>query len=145
MSNKHGDDEYFGNCDPPTGTEGGLNLTSEDRPGGGPSGEGLAVVVDPVREDSYWRDNYCMRPYVGQDASYEDYGPAYGFGVDAVTRYPGRRFEDIEPEMAHAWTTGGGASLLGWKNARHAARDAWNRLKFQGNPFVGSPIAGSRM
>jgi hypothetical protein len=143
MNNTHGADEHFGNCDSTSGTEAGLNATSEDRAGGGLSGEALALVVDPICEDRYWRDNYCKRPYVGQDASYEDYGPAYGFGVDAVSRYPGCTFEDIESEMAYAWTTGGGASLLGWKSAKHAARDAWNRLKRQRNPFAASSITGS--
>jgi hypothetical protein len=143
MSNEHDADTWSGHCDSPNGTEVGLNVTSDERTAGATSGTDLAVIVDPIREYRYWRDNYCKRPYVGQDASYEDYGPAYGFGIDAVTRYPGRTFEDIEAEMAHAWTTGGGASLLGWKNARHAARDAWNRLNRQGNPFDVSSISGS--
>lgn len=101
---------------------------------GGLAGKGLAEAIDPTQEDSYWRDNYSKRPYVARGATYDDYGPAYGFGVDAVTRYPGRAFDDIEPEMSHAWTTGGGASMLGWSNAKHAARDAWNRVNGHGNP-----------
>ncbi|WP_342130286.1 hypothetical protein [Hydrogenophaga sp. OTU3427] len=101
---------------------------------GGLAGKSLAEAIDPTLEDSYWRDNYSTRPYVARGASYEDYGPAYGFGVDAVTRYPGRTFDDIEPEMSHAWTTSGGVSMLGWSNAKHAARDAWNRVNGHGSP-----------
>jgi len=142
MSNKPGANERIGNIDPVTGTVGGLNGPVPDAAAGRLVAKGSACVVDPVRENSYWRDNYCKRPYVSQDASYEDYGPAYGFGIDAVTRYPGLTFEDIEPEMAYAWTTGGGASLLGWNHAKHAARDAWNRLKRQGDPLAGAFSTG---
>lgn len=98
------------------------------------TGKRLADAIDPAREDDYWRHNYSNRSYVSRVSTYEDYGPAYGFGVDAATRYPGRPFDEIEPEMSHDWTTAGGLSMLGWNNARHAARDAWNRVNGHGNP-----------
>lgn len=101
---------------------------------GGLTGKSLAEAIDPTAEDSYWRENYSVRPYVAQGASYQDYGPAYRFGVDAVTRYPGQTFEEIEPDMSHAWTTAGGSSMLGWSNAKHAARDAWARVNGNGTP-----------
>lgn len=95
---------------------------------GGLAGKGVAEAIDPTREDAYWRDNYSDRPYVEQGSSYDDYGPAYGFGVDAVSRYPGRTFDEAEPEMSRQWTGSGGKSRLPWDNARNAARDAWNRV-----------------
>lgn len=94
---------------------------------GGLAGKGVAEAIDPTREDAYWRDNYGSRPYVEQGASYDDYGPAYGLGVDAYSRNPGRTFEDVEPEMSSRWGTSAGSSRLPWSNARHAAQDAWNR------------------
>ena len=56
-----------------------------------------------------------------------DHGPAYGFGVDARSRYPGRDFDDVEAEMLRDWVASRGASILSWEWARHAARDAWSR------------------
>jgi hypothetical protein len=94
---------------------------------GGLAGKGIGEAIDPTREDAYWRDNYSTRPYVEKGASYDDYGPAYGFGVDAVTRYPGRKFEDLESEMSRNWTDANGSSSLRWERARDAARDAFNR------------------
>jgi hypothetical protein len=88
----------------------------------------VAEVIDPTREDAYWRDNYRSRPYFERGSSYDDYAPAYGLGVDAISRYPGRTFDEIEPEMSQQWRTGNGASTLGWDSAKHAARDAWNRV-----------------
>ncbi len=95
---------------------------------GGLAGKGVAEAMDPTQEDAYWRDNYSGRPYVERGSSYDDYGPAYGMGVDAVSRYPGRTFDEIEPEMSQQWTTGNGGSTLRWDSAKHAVRDAWNRV-----------------
>lgn len=94
---------------------------------GGLAGKGIAEALDPTREDAYWRENYSTRPYVAKGANYDDYGPAYGFGVDAVGRYPGRKFDDLEPEMSSQWAERQGTSTLRWDSARDAARDAWNR------------------
>src|SRR3954466_14594967 len=57
---------------------------------GGLAGKGVAESIDPTREDADWRDNYTSRPYVDSGASYDDYGPAYGYGVNSYSRYPGR-------------------------------------------------------
>lgn len=95
---------------------------------GAMAGKGVANAVDPVAEDAYWRDNYSSRPYIAGTASYDDYGPAYRQGVDAYTRYPDRRFEDVEPELSRDWGTARGTSSLEWDNAKHAARDAWHRV-----------------
>lgn len=95
---------------------------------GGLAGKGVAEAIDPTVETAYWRDNYTTRPYVDEGASFDDYGPAFGYGVDAYNRYPGQRFEDVEPELSRDWETRRGSSSLGWDNAKHATRDAWGRL-----------------
>lgn len=95
---------------------------------GGLAGKGVAEAIDPTREDEYWRDNYSDRPYVEHGSSYDDYGPAYSFGVDAAGRHPGRTFEEVEPEMSRQWNDNRSESTLRWENARDAVRDAWNRV-----------------
>ena len=94
---------------------------------GAMAGKGIANAVDPVAEDAYWRDNYSKRPYAS-GSDYEEYGPAYGYGVEAYTRYPGRTFDDVEAELRRDWNSRRGRSSLEWDNAKHAARDAWQRL-----------------
>lgn len=96
---------------------------------GGLAGKGVAEAIDPTQEDAYWRDHFSDRPYVERGSSYNDYGPAYGVGVDAFTRNPERTFEEGEPEMSREWNDKHGASSLKWERARHAARDAWDRIK----------------
>lgn len=94
---------------------------------GGLAGKSAAEAIDPTSEDIYWRDNFAARPYA-QGASFDDYGPAYGYGVHAFNRHPGRRFDDVEAELARDWDSARGRSRLEWARAREAARDAWMRV-----------------
>ena len=84
--------------------------------------------ADPDVEDVYWRDNYATRPYVASGSSYDDYAPAYRYGVDAYSRYPDRQYDEFEPELSRDWSNARGRSSLEWESARHATRDAWQRL-----------------
>ena len=95
---------------------------------GGLAGKGVAAAIDPVAEDAYWRDNYSSRPYVGSGESYDDYGPAYRYGVDGYGRYKGRTFDDVESELSRDWQRARGSSKLTWDNAKHATRDSWQRV-----------------
>lgn len=91
------------------------------------AGKSFANAVDPVAEDTYWRENYSTRPY-SSGVSYEDYRPAYGYGVEAYSRNPERSFNDLEPELRRDWDSKRGDSRLDWERAKPATRDAWHRL-----------------
>jgi hypothetical protein len=95
---------------------------------GGLAGKGSPEAIDPSREQAYWRENYPGQPTVEAGASFDDYGPAYGFGVDAYVRHPGRSFDELEAELSSGWMAARGKSTLGWTRAKNAARDAWIRL-----------------
>jgi hypothetical protein len=90
--------------------------------------KGVDAVVNADEEDAYWRDNYSTRPYAAADRTYEHYQPAYRYGWEAHTRHAGRQFDEIEPELERDWSTNRGASGLAWTDARHATRDAWDRI-----------------
>ncbi len=95
---------------------------------GVPAVKGAADTVDPTRERAYWSESFSGRDYVETGSSFDDYGPAYGFGVNARGRYPGRDFDDVESELSGDWAASRCASGLSWERARHAARDAWIRI-----------------
>ena len=95
---------------------------------GGLAGKGIAEAIDPTAEDAYWRDNYSSRPYVDSTATYDDYGPAYAYGVNSYSTYAGRDWDDVEPELSGRWNSMRGQSSLEWDRAKHATRDAWNRV-----------------
>ncbi|MGL6112920.1 MAG: glycine zipper domain-containing protein [Rubrivivax sp.] len=95
---------------------------------GGLAGKGVAEAIDPTREHAYWSENFSGRDYVEKGSSFDDYGPAYDYGVDARGQYPGRGFDDVESDLSRDWSTRRGTSSLSWERAKHAARDAWNRI-----------------
>ena len=95
---------------------------------GGLAGKGVAEQIDPTAEDTYWRDNYASRPYVDRGSSYDDYGPAYGYGVNAYHQHAGRRFSEVESDLGEGWEKAKFGSKLSWEHAKHATRDAWERV-----------------
>ncbi len=95
---------------------------------GGLAGKGIAEQIDPTAEDAYWSQNYGDRPYVSEDYSYDDYGPAYRYGVDAYGQYGTRSFDEVDPDLDRGWDRARGGSRLRWDDARHAARDSWQRV-----------------
>ena len=83
---------------------------------------------DPVVEDTYWRDNYQSKPYVAKGASYDEYRPAYNYGADSYSKYPGKSFDDVESDLGRDWNSARGKSTLEWEHAKHATRDAFHRV-----------------
>jgi hypothetical protein len=83
--------------------------------------------------DAYWRDNYASRPYVPAGAKYEDYEPAYHYGAQSYLRPEGpREWDEAEPGLGAGWPAARGHSGLVWEDARHAVRDAWDRVRDAG-------------
>ena len=99
---------------------------------GGLAGKGVAELIDPTVEETYWRGNYSTRPYVAPGDTFDDYGPAYGYGVTAWRDRPGRTFEELEAELSTGWADARGTSRLAWDRARVATRDAWERAGQRG-------------
>ena len=95
---------------------------------GGLAGHGVAEIIDPTIEDAYWRDTYKQRDYVAAGSTYDDYGPAYRYGVDSYSQYGNREFDDVEADLKRNWAGNRGTSTLEWDRARHATRDSWQRV-----------------
>ena len=95
---------------------------------GGLAGKGVAEAIDPTRELAYWRENYKTRPYADKATAFDEYEPAYGYGIASYTKYPGRSFDDIDMDLGRDWNASRGKSTLAWDRARSASRDAWDRL-----------------
>jgi hypothetical protein len=100
------------------------------------AGKGIAQAVNPTTEDAYWENEYKKRDYVEPNAGYDNYGPAYRYGVDAYSRFEGRPFDQIEPQLGSDWNTARDKSTLEWDKARHATRDAYDRLHTRGTGNV---------
>jgi len=83
-------------------------------------------VVAAATEDAYWRENYEREPYHEAGRSYDDYRPAYEWGWSR--RAAGEaEFALVEANLPKEWDTRRGSSALDWRQAREAARAAWDR------------------
>jgi hypothetical protein len=97
--------------------------------GGGLAGKAVAEKIDPTAEEAYWRENYRTRPYYEEGEAFETYAPAYRHGWESRSRYPDRRFEDVERELRSDWERSPRSRSMGWEKARQATRDAWHRVE----------------
>ncbi len=95
---------------------------------GGLTGKGVAEAIDPTVETAYWRETYSKRPYFSGEP-FATYQPAYQFGWESYTRFPDRKFADVESELRSDWEKGEHAGKLGWDRAKDAASDAWHRIE----------------
>jgi uncharacterized protein (TIGR02271 family) len=98
---------------------------------GGLAGKSAAERVNPSVEDEYWRNNYATRPYVEKERSYEDYQPAYRTGYEGYSQYGdmGKTYDEVEPDLRSEYEKQQGGAGLAWDKAKHATKDAWERLE----------------
>lgn len=95
---------------------------------GGLAGKAIAEQIDPTIEEAYWRENYSARPYIRSEHTFDDYGPAYMYGVENYARYNGASFDEVESDLGRDWQRAKGKSRLAWEDAKEATRDSWQRL-----------------
>lgn len=95
---------------------------------GGMAGHMAGSMVNPSKEDAYWRESYTSAPYYSSQYSYDDYAPAYQLGYNSRDRYAGQTFDSIETDLSNDWNRSKGESRLAWLDARAAARAAWERV-----------------
>jgi hypothetical protein len=82
-----------------------------------------------AEEDRYWRETHGSRHYANPASNYEEYQPAYQYGTDAVHRYQGRKWADVEGDLERGWNDARGGSSLAWGNVKDAVRAAWHRVE----------------
>lgn len=96
---------------------------------GGLAGKGVAESIDPTVEDAYWQENYTKQSYVERNAPYETYRPAFRTGYEGYSKYKGKTYDQVEPDLRRDYETTKGNTALGWDKAKHATRDAWHRVE----------------
>lgn len=96
---------------------------------GGLAGKSVAEKIDPTVEDGYWRNNYSKRPYATGNVPYDTYRSAYKTGYEGYTRYPGRKFDEVEADLQRDYEKTKANSSLAWEKAKLATRDAWHRVE----------------
>jgi uncharacterized protein (TIGR02271 family) len=111
------------NRDPIAGTAGSPGV------GGGLAGKRTAEAMNPAREEAYWRQQHAKEAF-GQERPYEQYQGAYRTGYEGFSKYGNKRtFEECEPDLQREYEQNRGQSNIGWDEARHATRAAWEKVQ----------------
>jgi hypothetical protein len=105
------------------------NTHSQPHKQGSKSRNTETVGQDFTAEETYWRETYQREPYYTKETNYEDYAPAYRVGWEGVSRYSGKGFDDVEPDLRRDYESVRGKSRLTWEKAKSAARAAWHRVE----------------
>jgi len=95
---------------------------------GGLGGKAVAERVDPTGDSEFWRSNHAKQAYYVPGREYDEYAPAYRLGSRDRGLYANKSFDEVEPHLAREYEASKGDSTLGWSEAKHAVRAAWDRM-----------------
>jgi hypothetical protein len=82
--------------------------------------------MDAKNEENYWREQHDKQPFAKPDQTYEHYAPAYRTGYEGSQKYTGKKFEEIEADLAVDYEKH--KSALPWDDAKEAVRLAWDKM-----------------
>jgi uncharacterized protein YcfJ len=95
---------------------------------------GVAEAMNPTEAEKYWRERHEKQPFVKPGYTYEDYAAAYRTGYEGFHNYPGKRYEEIESDLALDYERNKAGSALPWDHARHAVHAAWAKVSHDIGP-----------
>ncbi len=107
----------------PIGTAGGALIGGI---AGWLEGKTIAEGLNPDEHMRYWSNSYNSRPNFNHERRWQDYEPAYMYGVHSYD--PDRDFDEVEEDLENDWDRVRGDSRLTLSEAKEASRDAWNRV-----------------
>jgi hypothetical protein len=85
-------------------------------------------MQDTTEEEKYWREQHEKQPYAEKGRSYQHYAPAYRAGYEAAAKHAGKKFEEIETDLALDYEKARPDDALPWDHARPAVKAAWDRI-----------------
>ncbi|MCW0425107.1 hypothetical protein [Xanthomonas sacchari] len=89
--------------------------------------------------DRYYADRFDTVDYRETDSSYDDYRPAYRYGVQARSRYRDRVWDDrLDTDLESGWKRAKDRSRLSWAQAKAAVREAFDSDRYD-RPGRGNP------
>ena len=91
-------------------------------------GDRAAEAMDKRGDLGHFEQIYRDMPYYVDGMTWEDYAPAYRYGLETWRTHGARAFADAEPELDAGWGRARDASRLGWAQARGAVEHAWREL-----------------
>jgi hypothetical protein len=78
--------------------------------------------------EAHWRKHHSNQPYADKNLPFEQYAPAYRTGHEAALEHTGKKFEEIEGDLALDYEKHKTGSALAWDTVRPAVKAEWDRL-----------------
>ena len=79
-------------------------------------------------EEQYWREHHSAQPWGDGNSPFEHYAPAYRTGYEAVEKYAGLPYHEIELDLARDYEKNDANPAVPWDRARPAVKAAWDRV-----------------
>ena len=96
---------------------------------------GIIENKNPNREpDPLTGELELTTAYVETKSGYDQYGPAYQPGWEAIVLYPGKTLDEAEADLQLAWEKNKTNPKLSWKELRAKARNEWELLQKNRKP-----------
>jgi hypothetical protein len=80
------------------------------------------------RAEAHWREHHAKQGYADKNLSYEDYAAAYRYAWETASKHAGKKFEEIEDEVALGYEKARPGDPLPWDTVRPAVKAEWDRL-----------------
>ncbi len=91
-------------------------------------GQRLSEATDPRGDLGHYQQVYRTTPYFVQGMTWDDYAPAYRYGLESYATHGGQPLERAANALAEGWPHARGASRLEWHQAQPAVAHAWREL-----------------
>ena len=96
---------------------------------GATAGDRIAEARDRRENLGHFQQIFHSMPYYVSGAEWQDYAPAYRYGLDTYATHGGQPFVDAEPTLRKGWDARArDGSRLDWMDARPAMEHAWRSL-----------------
>lgn len=92
-------------------------------------GNRMAVAADPDDSAARFEEFYRSMAYYQPGMEWEDYQPAYRYGLETWRTRGAQPFTSAEPEMGARWLKVRGRSRLTWGQARGPVEHVWRDME----------------
>ena len=89
------------------------------------AGDRAAEAVHPRDDLGRFHQVFHTMPYYVSGMTWDDYAPAYRYGIATYADGGGHTFLVAEPALEQGWDAARGASRLLWSEAREAVAHVW--------------------
>lgn len=91
-------------------------------------GDRIAEQRDKREDLGHFQQIFHTMPYYVGNMRWEDYAPAYDYGIRTYRTRGGQPFAQVEDALASEWEAVKGDSRLSWIQAQPAVAHAWHEL-----------------